>query len=89
MNIVETEVAPGIISSMRVTLKVAREAGRVMIYSGIALAAMVVALDRGYELVPFLMVLESAGPTMITGLSFAKAIQAKSEVEAERKEGGQ
>ena len=85
MGTKETEYAPGVVSSMRVTLKTARESGVFMIISGVAMAAAMLVLDRGYELIPFITVMEGAGPAMITGLSYAKAVQAG----AEKNEAGQ
>jgi hypothetical protein len=77
----ETEQSPGVTSSMRVTLKNARRAGFFMIFSGVALCIAMLILGRGYELVPVAILLETAGPGMITGLGYAKAMQSKNESE--------
>jgi hypothetical protein len=78
-NTLEIEESPGVISSMRVLLRSARRAGWVMIVSGILLAGAIFVFDRGYQLVTFSILLVSTGSGMITGLGFAKAIQARSE----------
>lgn len=77
----ETEHSPGVTSSMRVTLKSARRAGFIMIGSGIVITSSMIVLNRGYEAVPVATLLVTSGAGMITGLGFAKAIQAKSETE--------
>lgn len=75
----ETEESPGVESNMRRTVKSGRRAGWAMIASGIVLAFGMFALDRGYALVPVASLLVSVGATAITGLGFAKAIQANAE----------
>ena len=75
----ELEASPGVVSSMRVLLRSGRRAGWVMIVSGIALSGAMLALARGYELVPVAVLLASTGAGMIIGLGFAKAAQARTE----------
>lgn len=75
----EIEESAGVVSSMRVTLRGARRAGYVMIGSGIILTALMIILSRGYETVPVVTILVGGGAGMITGTSWAKAVQAKGE----------
>ena len=75
----ELESSPGVVSSMRKTVKVARDIGTFMILYGCALVGGMFALNSRFELLTFATVLVSTGAGMITGVSFAKAAQAKSE----------
>lgn len=75
----ETEFSPGVISSMRKTVKIAREIGVFMIIYGCALVGGMFAMNSRFELLTFATVLVSTGAGMITGVSFAKAIQSKTE----------
>ena len=75
----ETEVSPGNESSIRVSLKTARRTGVFMIAFGCALVAGMFIMNSRFELLPFAIILATGGPAMITGVSYAKAIQKKSE----------
>jgi len=75
----ELERSPGNASSMRKTVKVARDIGTFMIMYGCALVGGMFILNNRFELLTFATVLVSTGAGMITGVSFAKAIQTKSE----------
>jgi uncharacterized membrane protein len=75
----ELEASPGVRSSMRVLVRSGRRAGWAMILSAVALSGAMLALGRGYELVPVAVLLVSTGAGMMTGLGFAKAAQARTE----------
>lgn len=71
----EIEESPGIVSSMRVTLRTVRRLGSIMILSGIALSIAVVVLNSRFEIISFATILVATGSGMITGLGAAKAWQ--------------
>lgn len=75
----ELESEPGVSSSMRKTVKVARDVGTFMIFYSCALVGAIFVFNRGQELLAFATVLVSTGAGMITGVSFAKAWQAQKE----------
>lgn len=75
----EIEESPEVISSMRVTVRTARRIGVIMIISGIVITGLMLILNRGFDLVPVSTLLVTSGAGMITGISFAKAIQSKAE----------
>lgn len=75
----ELESAAGTASSMRKTVKVARDVGTFMILYGCALTGGMFFLNSRFELLTFVTVLVATGSSMITGVSFAKAMQAKAE----------
>ena len=75
----ETEESPGVASSMRATVRFGRRVGAIMIAAGIALTSASLWLNRGFEIIPVCVLLVSTGAGMITGLGFAKAIQANAE----------
>lgn len=77
--IAEDEVTEQVKSAMRVTLKTGRRVGAFMIIIGVVMAGVILAINRSYELIPFLTMLVTAGAGLITGLGMAKAWQAKSE----------
>jgi hypothetical protein len=72
----EIEESPGVVSNMRKTVRTGRRAGVLMIIAGIVLASASLMLNRGYELAAVYTTLVSLGAGMITGLGFAKAMQA-------------
>ena len=75
----EWEVEPGVTSSMRRTVRVARDIGVIMIVYALALTTAIFIFDRGQDLLTFATVLVSTGAGLITGVSLAKAWQAQKE----------
>lgn len=84
MTTQETEYEPGVTSSMRVTVRVARFVGTIMNLFALALTAYMAIKNGRYELIPVVVVFVSTGSGLILGVSAAKAWQSQ----AEAREGG-
>lgn len=75
----EIEESPGVVSSMRVLVRYGRRLSVFMVLAGLALALVMVILNRGYELAAVPAILVGGGAVTPTGLGVAKSWQAQAE----------
>lgn len=75
----EIEESPGVTSSMRVLVRDVKRLSIFSVVSGVALAFAMIALDRGYSLMPVALFLCGGGLAAPPAVGAAKAAQANAE----------